>query len=197
MVPRIACHSFIMMFEADLPFIDALRYRPLANAMLVLVFLHLDHHPDLAFFTVGQTGARFHQLCTSIPSNQGVVRTSARVVLLMVKLDNCPSLLKMTSRFATSSAVSPGSSSIHLDFFGPILPIIVILFFFVCFYVSQPWFLDVFVDGRHGVPCIPSIALASNLCPFGSAVTALVLTTPSMPQWIQSTLRIFTLLLPC
>ena len=60
-VPRIACHSFIMMFEADLRVIDALRYRPLANAMLVLVFLHLCHHPDLAFFIVGQTGSRLHQ----------------------------------------------------------------------------------------------------------------------------------------
>ena len=34
-------------------------------------------------------------------------------------------------------------------------------------------------DGRHGVPCTPSIALPSNLCPSGSAATALALIAPN------------------
>ena len=55
------CHSFIMIVEADFLFIDAFCYIPLANAMLVLVFLHLYQNPDLAFFPAVKSELRLHQ----------------------------------------------------------------------------------------------------------------------------------------
>ena len=44
--------AFIMIFETDFLFVDALRNMPLASAMLDLVFLTLYHNPDVAVLIV-------------------------------------------------------------------------------------------------------------------------------------------------
>ena len=67
----------------------------LANAKLVLVILHLYH----STIDTGQPGCR---PCFS----------TSRA--LMVKLHDCPIRLKLTSSFATTFAVSPGSSSSNI-----------------------------------------------------------------------------------
>ena len=71
---------FLTIVEADFLFIDALCYIPLANAMLVLVFLDLYQNPDLAFFPVARVSRDFTSDVLCIQDNQGVVHTSILLV---------------------------------------------------------------------------------------------------------------------
>ena len=94
--------------------------------------------------------------------------------VLMVKLCECPILLHVTyCFFAMSSAVSPGSSSSYISIrisSGSSSSLPWSSSSVICVVTLVPRSL---VDGRHGVPCISSIPLASNLCPSGCAVTDL------------------------
>ena len=147
--------------------------------MLVLVFLHLYHNPDMAVSVLWPERVATSPAKYLHPKQPRGGPYSSTSRALMEKLYHCPDaadcdVLLLRHVFDRLNWVF-FAAHFHLEFFGLFFLIIALVFFF-CALILVP---RCWVEGRHGVPCISSIASASHLCPSGNAATVFALITPT------------------